>query len=98
MTGIKPENVQEGDIIIFDAGGGTPIIHRVVNLTLENGEYYFSTIGDNNNGQLAVETRINENQIVGKPRANILPYLGWIKLIFFEGTKSPQQRGFCSEN
>ncbi|PJE81804.1 signal peptidase I [Candidatus Pacearchaeota archaeon CG10_big_fil_rev_8_21_14_0_10_32_42] len=98
VTGIKPENVQEGDIIIFDAGGGTPIIHRVVNLTLENGEYYFSTIGDNNNGQLAVETRINENQIVGKPRANILPYLGWIKLIFFEGTKSPQQRGFCSEN
>ncbi|MBU2612443.1 MAG: signal peptidase I [Nanoarchaeota archaeon] len=98
VTGTKPENIELGDIIIFDSGGGTPIIHRVIEINLEDGEYFFSTEGDNNNGQLGVEKRIQENQIVGIPRANILPYVGWIKLILFESTRSDSQKGFCSEN
>ncbi|MCR4327438.1 MAG: signal peptidase I [Nanoarchaeota archaeon] len=98
VTGIKPENVKNGQIIIFDTGGGTPVIHRVVSVTREGEKYIFSTIGDNNNGQLAVEKIIYENQLVGTPRANILPYAGWIKLIFFEIQRNPTQRGFCEEN
>ncbi|MDP3966005.1 MAG: signal peptidase I [archaeon] len=98
VTGTKPEKVKVGDIIIFDAGRGNPIIHRVIKISQEGDEFIFSTEGDNNNGQLEVEKRIKENQIVGEPKANILPYVGWIKLIFFEGMKSPQEKGFCIEN
>lgn len=98
VTGIKPEKVKVGDVIIFDAGRGTPIIHRVVKIENVNETLFFSTIGDNNNGQLDVEKKINENQIMGVAKWNILPYVGWIKLIFFEGARDPSQRGFCKEN
>ncbi|MBS3084522.1 signal peptidase I [Candidatus Pacearchaeota archaeon] len=98
VTAVKPEDVKFGDILIFDSGAGTPIIHRVIKITNENGIYTFSTQGDNNNGQLGVEKSINEDRVVGKPRANILPYVGWIKLIFFEGGKPESERGLCNEN
>ncbi len=98
VTGVKPQNVKIGDVIIFNAGTTAPIIHRVMSIKNENGTYIFSTEGDNNNGQLSVEQRINQNQLVGEPRANILPYIGWVKLIFFENSKPPSERGFCHEN
>ena len=107
VTGVKAQNVKVGDIIIFKSGNGnTPIIHRVINVTKTNSTYIFSTEGDNNNGQLVPGNnyeRINEvsiypNQLVGEPRAKILPYLGWIKLIFSEGSRPPQERGLCHEN
>jgi hypothetical protein len=54
-------------------------------------------MGDNNNGQLPFEKVINENQVVGKARADIAPFVGWAKLIFFEHAKYPEERGFCHE-
>jgi signal peptidase I len=98
VTGVNPADVKIGDIIIFNAGMSAPIIHRVMSIKDENGAYFFSTEGDNNNGQLSVEENISQNQLVGEPRAIVLPYAGWIKLIFFEGSKPPSERGFCVQD
>jgi signal peptidase I len=95
VTGTKPENLKKGDVIIFAANYKSPIIHRIVEINEKNGEYTFSTLGDNNPEQIYFETSIKENQIVGKARANIAPYLGWIKLIFFEFTQPSGNKGFC---
>lgn len=97
VTGIKPQNVKIGDVIIFRANYQNPIIHRVMNITKINGEYYFQTMGDNNNGQLEIEKNISQNQIIGQARAVILPYLGWAKLIFFESQKPAYEKGFCTQ-
>ncbi len=100
IVGVKPENIKVGDIIIFQTARQNPIIHRVVNIKVnsETGDYTFSTEGDNNNGQLEEEKSIKENQIIGKAVFKLAPYLGWVKLVFFEPSKSSAERGFCQEN
>jgi len=77
-----------GDIIIFDSSFQYPLIHRVVN------KEPYGTKGDNNVGQLSAEKEIVNEQILGKAVVRI-PLLGWFKLIFFEGLKPAEQRGFC---
>jgi signal peptidase I len=99
VVGVKPERVKIGNVIIFNANYSNPIIHRVVQINqTHEGEYVFSTLGDNNNGQLNLEKQIYSDQIIGKAVFNIVPYLGWAKLVFFEFRKAPQERGFCKEN
>ena len=98
IVGAKPEKLKLGDIIIFNAGTQNPVIHRIINITKNNGEYTFSTIGDNNNGQLSSEISIPKNKLVGKTAIRIVPYIGWIKLIFFEHLKPQSERGLCHEN
>lgn len=106
IIGVKPEKLKIGDIIIFSSGTkGTPIIHRIIEIKKQGDEYIFSTIGDNNNAQIVPpnqynidESNIKSGQIVGKAVVRIAPYLGWIKLIFFEGSKIPEERGLCREN
>jgi len=98
IIGTKPEKLEIGDVIIFDAGTKNPIIHRIMNITKEGNEYIFSTIGDNNKGQLNVEKRINSNQIVGKANFKLLPFIGWVKLIFYDWQNPPEERWLCSEN
>jgi|TARA_Y100000310_G_scaffold107162_2_gene105619 hypothetical protein len=90
IIGAKPEKLKVGDVIIFNAGTNNPIIHRIVDLDP------LETIGDNNNGQLNFEKSIQENQVMGKAVFKIAPYVGWIKLIFFEGQKTDSGRGFCN--
>ncbi len=92
----KPEKLKVGDLIIFNANYRNPIIHRVITIENQNGEYTFSTIGDNNNGQLSIEKNIKEDQLVGKAVFKLAPYLGWIKLAFFEHSKSESERGLCN--
>jgi len=70
-------NIQLGDVIIFDAGRSNPIIHRVISLSP------LQTKGDHNNDQLSEEKNINNNKIVGVAWGRI-PYLGWVKLFFVE--------------
>lgn len=94
----KPEKLVAGDVIIFNARQRNPIIHRIIEINNKTNEYSFSTIGDNNNGQISFEKNINENQIIGKAVFKIAPYLGWGKLIFFEFKKSDSEKGFCTEN
>jgi signal peptidase I len=104
VTGIKPEKIKRGDIIIFKANYPHPIIHRVIEVTKENDKYYFSTIGDNNNNQIPFEKKIGEHQLIGKAQINIAPFLGWGKLFFFEIIKeidkNPDTKfnGLCKEN
>ena len=94
----RPEKLEIGDIIIFNADKKNPIIHRIIKIEKENNEYTFSTIGDNNNGQLSFEKNIKENQLVGKAVFKLAPYIGWGKLIFYEYLRPVSERGICKQN
>ena len=98
VIGANPDKLKIGDIIIFEANKKHPLIHRIISIEEENNEKIFSTIGDNNNGQLSVEKEISEDQLVGKAVFRIAPYLGWGKLIFYEGLRPQSERGLCEEN
>jgi len=98
VTRAKPDKIEVGDIIIFQANYKNPIIHRVVDIQTTDQGKIFSTIGDNNQGQLSIEKNILEEQLVGMASAKIVPYFGWIKLIFFEKLRPSSERGFCHEN
>ena len=87
------KNAKVGDVIIFNAGAQYPLIHRVV----KDGNNY-STKGDNyktNPRQLNSEKNIPKNQVIGKALFKV-PFIGWAKLIFFEGGRNPSNRGMCS--
>jgi len=92
----KPEKLEVGDVIIFQSNQKTPIIHRIIEIKKENNEYLFSTMGDNNNGQLSFEKNIQENQLIGKAVFKIAPYVGWGKLIFYESFRPKSDRGLCN--
>jgi|TARA_Y100000034_G_scaffold122476_1_gene167967 signal peptidase I len=93
VTGANPEKLKVGDVVIFDGGANHPIIHRIIEI---NGNT-FSTIGDNNNGQLSFEKNISTEKIIGKAKFKIAPYVGWLKLIFFENKKPSSEKGLCKE-
>jgi hypothetical protein len=99
IVGTKPEKLEIGDVIIFNGNERNPIIHRIMSTEQDyiTGKYLFSTIGDNNNGQLIIEKNISEDQVVGKAVARIAPYIGWGKLIFYEYKRPITDRGFCEE-
>lgn len=99
ILGTKPENIEIGDVIIFNGNERNPIIHRIVDIEQDQitGKYEFETIGDNNNGQLIIEKNISEDQVVGRAVARIAPYIGWGKLIFFEYKRPISDRGGCIE-
>lgn len=98
ILGTKAEKLEIGDVIIFEASSSNPIIHRIIEIKNVNGNLFFSTIGDNNNGQLSFEKNIPEDKIIGKAVFRIFPYVGWIKLVFFELDKSISEKGLCNEN
>jgi signal peptidase I len=100
MTGANPNTLKVGDIILFQAGLTNPVIHRIVKIETDSstGKRIFSTEGDNNNGQLPLEQKITEEQIVGKAQFKVAPYLGWVKLIFYEFQRPDYEKGFCKEN
>jgi signal peptidase I len=106
IVGANPTKLKIGDIIVFSSGtGNTPVIHRIINIKEENGKRVFTTMGDNNavvlvpsNNAGGVDERtITESQLIGKASFRLAPGLGWIKLIFFEGSKPVSERGLCSE-
>lgn len=99
ITRATPEKIKVGDIIIFKSELKNPIIHRVISIKEDSdGSLIFSTMGDNNNGQLSFEEEITEGQLVGKASLKVAPYAGWIKLLFFDWQKPQSERGFCEEN
>ena len=102
VTGVKENNLEEGDVIIFTSGDAKrAIIHRVISLNP------IQTKGDNNPSQFSLdingkinpekidETNIKKSQIVGKVVPLKIPYFGWAKLIFFESLRPKEDRGFC---
>lgn len=90
-----------GNIIIFEpnpeATAAHPIIHRIVstNPYETKGDHNLKQLTVNNNAQGIDETDIPEERIIGKAVFKI-PFLGWVKLIFFEPLRPAQERGFCS--
>ncbi|MEM4330537.1 MAG: signal peptidase I [Candidatus Pacearchaeota archaeon] len=89
---VGPSNLKVGDVIIFNPQKEEykyPIIHRIIEI-----DDTIVTKGDNNNGILEVEKNISRDKILAKSLFRI-PYLGWIKLIFFDWRNPPEKRGFC---
>jgi signal peptidase I len=89
---VKDTDLEIGDVIIFNGGANHPIIHRIIDNIVP-----YQTKGDNyvtNSQQLNVEKNIREEQVLGRAVFKI-PYLGWIKLIFFDWKNPTEDRGFC---
>ena len=89
---VGAKNIEVGDVIIFEGGATYPLIHRVVGI----GDSY-ATKGDNyksNSKQLSSEKSISEDRIIGKALFKV-PFVGWIKLIFFEFGRDVRSRGLC---
>lgn len=97
VTRANPEKLEEGDVIIFGANQRNPVIHRIIDIKEENGQRIFSTMGDNNKGQLVFEKEILSDQLVGKAVLKAVPYAGWVKLVFYDWQKPAAEKGFCEE-
>ena len=79
----KPNPIEKGDVIVYMANRPDPIIHRVISHAFKNGKVFYTTKGDNNCESGDFETRIAEEQILGKAVWRI-PYLGWVKIAAVE--------------
>ncbi|MCX6710358.1 MAG: signal peptidase I [Candidatus Woesearchaeota archaeon] len=88
LRGINPEKIEKGMIIVFDADGAEPIIHRVVNKWSDGSIYRFTTKGDHNQVSLIKETDIPEDKIIGVAVIRV-PYLGYIKIWFVDYIVKP---------
>jgi signal peptidase I len=85
----EPTKISVGDVIVFQGNKPQPIIHRVVKLWPEDGNYYFQTKGDHNSASITGnlgETKISRERIYGKGIIR-LPYLGWVKILFVDAMK-----------
>ncbi len=81
IQGAKPDELKQGDIIVFvTPEKGAPIVHRVLT---RNADGTFQTKGDANSGQLTFERNIDPKQILGK-EILIVPLLGWVKIFITE--------------
>lgn len=98
IIGKDPKKLKIGDVIVFQTSQATPIIHRIIEIEERESGKRFSTIGDNNNGQLTIEKDIREEQIIGKAVFKLAPYFGWVKLVLFEPLRPASERGLCKEN
>ncbi|NQV09149.1 signal peptidase I [Candidatus Woesearchaeota archaeon] len=75
------ENIELGDVVVYQTKNPVPVIHRVINKWEENGEYFVTTKGDHNAGINFNERNLDSDYIIGKAVFRV-PYLGWIKLGF----------------
>jgi len=84
VVGAQPESLKVGDILVYDKlvenltapfeqKISTPILHRIANITTENGERYFITKGDNN--PMPDEWYVPKDGVQGKA-IYIIPFLG----------------------
>lgn len=85
VRGRPAQNIEVGDVVVFESGRNIPIIHRVVRTYEEEGEIFFETKGDNNRAQITEswidERRIPEEDVLGVAFARI-PYVGYVKILF----------------
>lgn len=58
-----PNDIELQDVIEYKMEGYA-VVHRVINIYQENGEFFFITKGDNNSAQDRLP--VSENQLVGK--------------------------------
>jgi signal peptidase I len=86
LIGKRPDDINVGDVIVFQSKKPYPIIHRVIKKE-QMGMWVFETKGDHNPGQIRDfeldETRVLEKQLLGKAVVRI-PWLGYVKIWFVE--------------
>jgi len=78
----QAENIEPGDIIAFnvpspyDKLAPSPTVHRVIEKWTENGEIYFKTRGDNNDG--ADSWNVPAKNVIGEFTNIKISYIGFI--------------------
>lgn len=85
LEGVPSNEIKVGDIIVLRslADPNQLIVHRVVEVIFRNGEYYFTTKGDNprtNPWSLPYEKEFPARIIVGKVIFRV-PFAGWIWIV-----------------
>lgn len=78
MVYVKPVDAAElevGDVITFELGGGVRGTHRIIEVLNEDGSLMFKTKGDNNDH--ADSNPVQPQNIVGQVKFTI-PYLGFL--------------------
>ncbi len=79
-------NLKAGDILIFKSDRPQPIIHRIVKVKVEDGNYLYQTKGDHNRESSPNEESIDRGRIYGQGVIRI-PYLGWLKILFVDAVR-----------
>jgi hypothetical protein len=80
VLGVKTEDIQAGDVIVFQQQNfNMPIIHRVYNVTEKGGKYYFSTKGDHNS--VNDPWVVSQEDVEGRAWFR-LPFVGIVNTIF----------------
>lgn len=84
VKGINPEEIELGDIIVYQTPyKNIPIVHRVVAIEEKDGKLYFYTKGDHNtflDQNSGIAPPVEEAWIKGK-MILVIPKLGWFKII-----------------
>jgi signal peptidase I len=81
LYGTKSNKVKIGDVIVFMADRPDPIIHRVIAVNKQNGNYYFTTKGDHNAATFYFESYIPDENYIGRAVLRV-PFLGYVKIGF----------------
>lgn len=91
IQGVSGKDIKIGDIIVFwnpdlGKGVGIPIVHRVIQIEIIDGKYFFYTKGDANSvpdyGHLYFSGPVPEDYVIGRVimingAPLRIPYLGW---------------------
>ncbi len=82
------DNLEVGDILVFQGNKPQPIIHRIVKVREDKNVLYYQTKGDHNAGSLSdgSEDKISLERVYGKGVLRV-PYLGWVKILFVDAVK-----------
>ncbi len=84
LKGEAPKDLKIGEVIVFQhPTKSEPIIHRIVKVHFEGGEYIYQTKGDHNPASAEYEKRISQDIVLGKGVFRV-PFLGWVKIGFVE--------------
>ena len=85
LVGGEIEDLEVGDVIVFDGASANPIIHRIVDKYYEGGKWYVSTKGDHNRDSHTAlgEEKINQSRMIGRAVFRV-PFLGWVKILAIE--------------
>ena len=76
-------NLNIGDVLVFQANKNQPIIHRLIDISNDNEKIFYQTKGDHNSRSIdsgLEETHISEERVYGQALFRI-PYLGWVKIL-----------------
>lgn len=82
---VPQDKIKVGDVIIYRAtynGVTEEVIHRVINETVINGTYYYTTKGDANPASLPFEINVPYSEVIGRVDT-LVPYLGYPRYLLY---------------